>query len=549
MKTYGAVNFNAVKKEWCITAAQPHVCIKLKAIFERIKKADPPPYTFPDSMETAGDLRWFIERYPLKISTKDKNYLNKRQGDFVAYTNMIEKILMPNYKPKASGGVVLKVPFVARPYQLSANDAFDKLKHMLCGDDIGLGKTLTSILAMKSERLPALVCCQTHLPKQWEDEIRKFTNLTTHQIKGTKPYTLPVADVYIITYSRLSGWVDVISNGFFKYAVFDECQELRVSGSNKYIAAKRVCLGAEYVMFLSATPVMNYGDEMWTILNCMKENCMGYFSDFQREWCGWHREVADAKALGTYLRERFLIIRRTREEVGQQLPEINKIIYEIDYDEDEAKSHEEIMKQLAMRVVSNDYRDSFSASGEFDLKMRQLTGIAKAKYAAAYIKMILDCGHQVLVGAWHREVYSILLKELAAYNPVMYTGSESPKQKYDSKEAFTSGVARVMLMSNRSGAGLDGLQLSCSWAVIVELDWSPGVTDQFIGRLDRPGQEERVTAVYLTTNYGSDPSLIDLLAVKSTQALGIVDPTIELEEKYSDDSRIKEMAKRFLASV
>lgn len=47
-----------------------------------------------------------------------------------------------------------------------------------------------------------------------------------------------------------------------------------------------------------------------------------------------------------------------------------------------------------------------------------------------------------------------------------------------------------------------------------ELDWSPGVHDQCIGRLDRDGQIKQISAYYLLADSGSDPIISDVLGIK-----------------------------------
>jgi SNF2 family DNA or RNA helicase len=128
----------------------------------------------------------------------------------------------------------------------------------------------------------------------------------------------------------------------------------------------------------------------------------------------------------------------------------------------------------------------------------------------------------------------------------MYTGTESPAQKEAAKNAFMNGETNLMIMSLRSGSGVDGLQYRCSTAVIGELDFSPKVHEQFIGRLDREGQENPVMALYLCSDSGSDPLIIDLLGIKNSQSQGVVDPDMGLSQINNDDSRIKMMIDKYL---
>jgi CO dehydrogenase/acetyl-CoA synthase gamma subunit (corrinoid Fe-S protein) len=125
------------------------------------------------------------------------------------------------------------------------------------------------------------------------------------------------------------------------------------------------------------------------------------------------------------------------------------------------------------------------ASRDLDMLVRKATGVSKARGVAAYVKILLENNIPVILAGWHRDVYDIWLNELAEYKPVMYTGTESPAEKEKSKMAFVNGETNLFIISLRSGIGLDGLQQRCSTVVIGELDHSPKVHDQLIGRADR----------------------------------------------------------------
>src|SRR5690606_13966814 len=174
-----------------------------------------------------------------------------------------------------------------------------------------------------------------------------------------------------------------------------------------------------------------------------------------------------------------------------------------------------------------------------DSMARMITGVAKAHGVADYVKLLLENGEKVLLAGWHRSVYDIWLKELKEYNPVMYTGSETPIQKNKSKEAFVNGESQLMIISLRSGVGLDGLQSVCNTVIIGELDWSPAVIEQLIGRVRRDGQESQVTAIYLMSNNGTDPLMVDLLGLKASQADGIMNGNKGVMQTVTDDERIK----------
>lgn len=554
-KTYGKLHFDKEANSWIISDAQPHVCIKLKNIFTRINPTKTASFSFQNKPEVCHDLVWFTSRYPLEIQVGDLNLLKKQNKLHIKNVNDIEQILLPNSN---HSDLQLKNGRKARQYQLQYNQLFLKIKRILNGDDIGLGKTLEAILGMlNAQTRPCIVTVQTHLPKQWQEEIEYYTDLKVHIIKGTRPYNLPPADVYITKYSCLAGWVDIFRTGFFKSAVFDEIQELRHDGSNKYNAAKVLSDNVEYLQGLSASPIYNYGIEIFNIMQIIKPGALGLQYEFMREWCGYSwRVVEDPKALGTFLRENFLMIRRTRKDVNRELPPINTIIQTVGYDEAEVQKAEELAKILAIKAVSGSFTERGQASRELDILVRHNTGVAKAKGICEFVKILLENKVPIILAAWHRQVYDILLTELAQYKPVMYTGSETPAEKEKSKNAFINGDTDCFIISLRSGIGLDGLQERCNTVVIGELDWSGQVHNQIIGRARRETEadqikdslenKESVTVIYLVAECGSDPPMIDLLGIKAGQHEGIMNPSEAIQQQYSDESRIKLLAQQYL---
>ena len=562
-RTYGKLEFRKAERtisinkktrlidSWVITEAQPHVCIKLKSLFEKIAESATTPFIFLDSPEVCADLQWFLSRYPLEISPSDHKRLKKGTKSYQENINDLESILMPEYSCQVN--YALNQGYEARHYQSVGVDLYMKCKRLLIGDDLGCGKTVIAILSfLRMGTLPAAVVMQTHLPTQWIDQIAKFTKLNVHYIKVTKPYSLPKADVYIFKYTCLAGWVDIFKTGFFKEVIFDEVQELRTGpGTNKYDAAKVLSDNVNRCMMLSATPIYNYADEIFNILDLLKPGCLGTLVDFVREWGAFNSYYngkgrkfvcKDPAALGTYLRQNFLFLRRTREEVGMELPPINKIVHTIDYDQEIMDKDIQLAKTLAIQVFHGSFVESGHAARELSALVRHSTGVSKAKYVAEYVKILLENNIPVVLVGWHRAVYEIWARELEEYKPVFYTGSESTAEKNKSFSAFTNGETNLFILSLRSGAGIDGLQFRCHYIVYGELDFSPKIHDQVTARIDRPGQDTQVTAVYLTSNSGSDPVMLTTLGLKSSQMHSIIDPLAAPADQFTDESKIKQLA-------
>jgi hypothetical protein len=545
VKTYGSLILHRGLRRWEIADLAPHVAIAFKRLFPRVPETATKLH-LSDTDEIRADLQWFMARYPLAHDHAAE--LADGAQRVACRIAERDRILLPTWSPgEVTGFRQGMQPYV---YQSQAAKIAIDAGGLLLGDDVGLGKTISAAATLTmGAPMPAAVVVQPHLARQWEAQLAKFTTLRVHTIKGTRPYDLPPADVYVFRYSNVAGWTDVIKEGLFKTVVYDEVQELRHGAStSKGQACRTLSSRADLRLGLTATPIYNYGDEIHSVMDYIRPGLLGDSWEFVREWCSGSKQVKNPDGLGSYLRDTGYFLRRTEDDpsVDATMPRPNIIDWMVDWDNGAVRNEEAITRALAIKVLSGDFVEAGSAARELDLKMRMMTGIAKARSVAAYVKLLLRDSPRVLLAGWHRDVYQIWRDELAAFNPTLYTGSESAAGKARTVEAFTTGDSRVMMLSLRSGAGLDGLQHYCRDVVFGELDWSPQVHYQVIGRLRRPGQLDQVTAHYLHTNDGSDPVLIETLGVKSDQSRGINDPGIAPAAKFTDDSRIKRLAQHVL---
>jgi hypothetical protein len=545
-RSYGKLAFSGGR--WEISDLEPHVAIRLKRTFPKVKPTRVKTFTFADNDETRCDLAWFMERYPLTVSTADRARLAEGRVRFEHLRADLERVLHQDWQPSGRPAR-LKDDVVLRPNQARAVEVVQKVNRLLIADDVGLGKTLAALASVMDDRhLPCAIICEPHVATQWRrDFVEKFTTLRAHVVDGTFPYVLPNADCYVFRYSNIHGWVDWANTGRFRSLILDEVQQLRHGVSTtKGDAAAVFARNAGLIIALSATPVFNYGGEMFNICDIIEPGVLGTRDEFMREWCEFDRGdgkmiVKDPDALGAYLRDQNFILR----EVGGGPPP-NRYVIDVDYDEEAAAANEELARALAIKVMSGSFTERGQAARELDMMARHTTGVAKARGVAALCRMVLDTDAPIILGGWHRDVYDIWLQELAPYKPVLYTGSETVKEKERTKEAFARGDSNVIIMSLRSGAGLDGLQHRCKTVVHGELDWSPKVHEQLRGRLRPHARTDPLDEYYPIANGGSDPLIAALHGLKASQASGILDPGRALQAVQTDESRLKMLAQMYL---
>lgn len=535
---------------WHITC-EPYVRARLKRVFPRAPQHGAGAITISATPENSRDLLWFLDRYPMDVQGRQRL---QQLADAHRDTERQIEAFRSGYAVPAA--IALALP--PREYQLAAAQLLDIVPGYLLADDLGLGKTVSAICTMvRDGRLPTLVVCPAHLPRQWAAMIQQFApTLTTHILRKGSPYPFRggMPDVIITSYHKLRGWAGTLA-GVVKLVVFDECQQLRSDGSDIYRAARLVAHAADRRLGLSATPIYNYGHEFFHVINALRPGTLGDYAEFIREWCtqapGGKSRLTDPEEFGSFLRREAIMLRRTRADVGRELPELTKVIHDIDADEKALDALKGDAVALARIVLASNeqYRgQKMHAAGEFDAMVRQATGIAKAPYVCQFVDMLLDSGEPIVLFGWHRAVYGMWLEALAKHNPVLYTGTESAAQKAESIAAFAQGRSKLLIMSLRSGAGVDGLQGIASNVVFGELDWSPGVHEQCIGRVHRDGQDAPCTAYFLVADHGADPIMAEVLGVKREQIEGVRNPDSAIAERIdTGTNNIQRLAREFLA--
>jgi len=357
----------------------------------------------------------------------------------------------------------------------------------------------------------------------------------TQIVNGLKPYALAPLPITIMHYGLLRGWREYLCEFGFKIVVFDEIQELRHTGTEKYSVASLIGEKMEKTVGLSGTPIYGYGAEIWAIMNILEYHCLGDFESFTREWCCGYgdRTIRDPNALGSYLKREGLMLRRRKSDVLSELPPKRRIIVAIDKDDDVYRKLISHAVGIANRYhLIQDWSERGQAMRETMRLARQAAGIAKAGYVAAFVASLLDAGERVLLYSYHHAVHNIAAKHLSKWGPVRVSGEETPKEKDEAVRAFRDGKTPLIQLSLRSTAGLDGLQGAGTCVVFGELDWSPAVHSQAEDRIHRIGirEIESLLCYYLVSNTGFDETIQEALGLKIGQFVGLMGDALPSEE-------------------
>lgn len=531
---YGTLEYNHFSNNWIIEA-EPMVMQLVKRLFVAsdytIGKAK-----FKSSKRIIGDLNWLMMRYPLKIINKD--IWEKQYDEAVNHVKSTNEMLQ---NPKKE-----KVPTLFKgelfEFQKEGLAWMKHFKRTLLADDTGLGKTIQFISLMADiQEFPVLIVCPKHIISQWKSMINRFmrdkndNEFTMHEITGRKNYELPKAHIYFVHYGLIGYWKDTFNITTFPMVCFDEIHYLRHKGTQKYSAASLISENAEYLIGMSATPIFNYGSEMWNVSNIIEYQCLSDWESFSREWCVGYGEkiVAEPKLLGEHLRTEGLMIRRTKDmpEIKDQIPNKFKAIYPVDMETD---IFDKMMKTTIERAKGyseiKKWNEKGLAKSRIIEETRQATGIAKAQSVALFVRSLLESGERTVLFGYHHAVYEIWEKELAEFNPSIIHGKA--KNREEELQRFLNNETDLLIMSIRSGEGLN-LQESCRCIVFGELDWSPAIHTQAEDRVHRLEQEKQVMVYYLVASAGSDEFIQETLGLKKSQIVNLMGDKIQTQDEVN----------------
>lgn len=397
------------------------------------------------------------------------------------------------------------------PYQEQGAAFLTSRYHALLADEMGLGKTAQVIEALDRVNAQSVVIiCPASVRIHWAREFAKWSNLNRRigVLKDGKSQIPPHPCVIITSYNLLlnNRTLKRLGVSLIDAVVIDEAHYLKntTAKRTKLILGKSSFLHkARYKWALTGTPVPNRPSEFYPLLYTMAPECIepylswrAYGERYCAGFSNWQGFNAKGASNTEELRERVktYMLRRELKDVEHQLP-------------DKIESIIEMEVPGAAELTANEYLST----------ARRLLAEAKVPQASEHIKDIVADVGKVVVFAHHRNVIDALNSALSEANPRILYGGMSMESKQRSIDDFINdeSVGVFIAQTGAGGTGVDGLQKVCHHIVFVELDWSPGVMDQAIGRLVRTGQKNGTVVVhYLAVADSLDTQMDQTLAKK-----------------------------------
>ncbi len=363
--------------------------------------------------------------------------------------------------------------------------------------------------------LRALIVLPASLVFNWRNELERFAPSLTVQAHTGPQRTkdarvLRRFDVLLTTYQTALRDQSVLEQINFEYIVLDESQQIKNRQSKVFKALNE--LKANHRISLSGTPIENSLSDLWSQMQFINPGLLRHFAFFKKAFIT-PIEVHDDELKKEQLRKLVTphLLRRTKEEVAPDLPELDVQVFYCEMTKAQRKAYE-LEKSAARNALLGNYAPN---DGQYKLRVVQtLTRLRQLanhpvlmdedyqKDAGKFAEVleqwdtIRRAGHKVLIFSSmvkHLELFRAKL--LAANEPHAWiTGAVAGKARAAEVKRFQEDpTVQTFFISIKAGG--TGLNLTAAdYVFILDPWWNPTIEDQAIARAHRIGREGNVFA-------------------------------------------------------
>lgn len=475
-----------------------------------------------------------------------------------AFNNLIKRI---EAAEKVHFTVPKQLKAELRNYQTEGFCWLSRLAYWGAGaclaDDMGLGKTLQAIALMLSrgKQGPSLVVAPASVLLNWKSELERFapslTPLVMNDAGCDRKALVENAssyDVVLTTYGLLVNEADTLAAKEWNAITLDEAHTIKNKETKMSKAAME--LNGDFRLLLTGTPLQNHLGEIWNLFQFANPGLLGTFQQFTEKF------IYPIEKNGDKNRQRQLkrllqpfILRRTKTEVLEELPQKTEITLHVELTEQERALYENLRRE-AINNLQEGSATAIQTLAEIT-KLRQAAchpslvhpemNLPSAK-SAAFLKLVEDLmknNHRSLVFSQFTSHLSMIRKELDdAHIDYLYLDGSTPlPERNKLVKTFQTGEQPLFLISLKAG-GL-GLNLTAA-DFVIHLDpwWNPAIEDQASDRAYRIGQTRPVTVYRLIATQTIEEKIIRLHQTKKSLADSLLDGS-DLAHKLSKEEMLE----------
>nr|WP_315245304.1 DEAD/DEAH box helicase [uncultured Flavobacterium sp.] len=533
-------------------------------------------FQLPDGNYFLIPLEWFSKYGSLaKLAKTENGALLLRKSNFTALDGIseIDNDVISHAEYTASD--LLKATL--RPYQIDGVKwllgHFNSNLGACLADDMGLGKTLQTLAVLVSvqeqlgfttkttnfdlfanettierEPLKALIVLPSSLVFNWFNESGKFTpHFSKMQYVGNDrkllAHKLDSTDLIFTSYSIVHRDISILEKYNFRYLILDESQYIKNKNSKIFKAINKI--STNHKIALSGTPIENSLDDLWSQMQFINPDILGSYAFFMENFKNPIEKKQNEEVL-TELKNLIqpYILRRTKEQVLKDLPELTEQIYYCDMDPEQEKLYEKEKSKARNFLLKTDGSspDKISIINTL-MKLRQLSNhpkmvdadseIDSGKYIAVtnYLENLVKAKQKVII-------FSSFVTNLNFYthwckqNKIEFceiTG-ETPAGKREQQVKLFQENENPLLFFISLKAGGVGLNITkASYVLFLDPWWNPFAEKQGVARAHRIGQLNKVNVIRFISKNTVEEKIVKLQENKKLLSDSL------LEESYIND--------------
>ena len=450
-----------------------------------------------------------------------------------------------------------------RPYQREGYNWLVRLSSWGAGaclaDDMGLGKTLQTLafLLSRSAEGPSLVVAPKSVAPNWKTEAGKFTpslNVTVLNDEKNKKKSIEAAgasDVVVTTYGMLLTQSEALGGKQWNVICLDEAHQIKNRNTRTSVAAMN--LKGQHRMILTGTPIQNHLGDLWNLFQFINPGMLGPWQGFLDSYirCPEYEQKNKQEKLRSYTTP--FILRRTKEEVLDDLPEKISYTHLVDLTNDEMLIYDKCRRDA--EALFNDEvkkKDKPQVKISFFEMLTRLRLIANAvqlaypewRKGSSKVKELMEMlgtitetpENKVLVFSQFTSVLDIVRAQLekAGMDYLYLDGQTSMKDRAKAVNTFQEGGPQVFLISLKAG-GL-GLNLTAAnYVILMDPWWNPAIENQATDRAHRLGQKRSVTVIRMVSSQTIEEKILKLHEKKQGLADKMLEGTADSSSLTMDD--------------
>lgn len=382
----------------------------------------------------------------------------------------------------------------------------------LLADDMGLGKTVQALVAADFRGAESiLVVCPAIMVRKWRAEAAKWA---------------PGAEVVALSWDMMrspkTDLTELIKR--LDMVIVDEIHYGSNPRAKRTIAVRAALEAARAhseetryrtlpVLGLSGTPMTNEPADLWAPLDMLFPGRFGVRSSFERRYCDGHLEEIEGLPKKVWVakgitradelaaRLKHVMIRRTKDDVGDELPPRTRSIVPVEVPKNVIKA-----QQVQARLMVEGERTNLG-------ELLSLTEIAKVENACELARDLMRQGHRPLLVTTRKQTAREIGKQL---NCPVVDGDVAPGKREDKLADARCAAATMYSIET----GIDLVQFDCM--IVVGLDWLHTRLLQVESRIHRLTSQRGVAIYYLIAVGSFDELVRDRVLMKLEAATAIL---------------------------